>query len=72
MSIDIDTLFGDVRDDTEQLTKEQFIGFIRLIHIALRQVRLSYEVSTKTGNDAIDVLIKGIGCELDDYDLENE
>lgn len=70
--MDVDVLLNEVPDGDDELTKEQFFGFLKLIHIALRQVRLSYEVNINTGNDAIDALLKGIDCKLEDYELENE
>ena len=70
MTVNVEAILSSIPDDATGLNEEQMLGFVKMIHIALRSVRLSYEVGIETGNEAIDALIKGLGCLLEEYELE--
>jgi hypothetical protein len=70
VTVNVETLLDSIRDDATSLNEEQIFTLLRMVHIALRQVRLSYELGIETGNEMIDLLINGIGAELESCELE--
>lgn len=68
--MNVEAILDSIPDDATGLSEEQFLGFTRMVHIALRSIRLSYEVGVETGNEAIDALITALGVVLEEYELE--
>jgi hypothetical protein len=70
VTVNVEAILESIPNDATGLDGEQLLEFARLLHIALRSIRLSYEVGIETGNESIDALIKGFNCLIEEYELE--
>lgn len=70
MAKSIDDIFKSIKDDANSLTEEQFVAFLKLFHIMLRQLQLSFEMGLETGQEALANMVDGLGQVVEDWELE--